>query len=95
LPAPRIETPTHLIALAIDKPLERAAETAAYHLVDWLAEECGWTRRDALLACALHPDFQLTVHQMAPISVLRYVVGASLPRAEVFGDPHMPRAGGS
>jgi acetamidase/formamidase len=85
LPAPRIETPTELIALGIDKSLELAIQRAAEHLVDWLADELGWHRRDAWLAVSLHPDFRLSVHSATPVSALRFVVGASLPRVEVLG----------
>ena len=79
LPAPRVETAELMVALGIDKPLEAAADRAIRHLMTWLVEEHGFTRRDAYLAVGLNPDFRLRVYQMTAIRDLRFVVGASLP----------------
>ena len=81
LPAPRVETAELLIALGIDKPLEAAAHGAIRHLMTWLVEEHGFSRRDAYLTVGLNPDFRLRVYQMTAIRDLRFVVGATLPRA--------------
>ncbi len=80
LPAPRVETEERIVALGIDKPLEAAAWAAARHLMDWLVEEFGYSRREAYLTVGLNPDFHFVVHQMCAISDLRFVVGATLPR---------------
>lgn len=80
LPAPRVETPERLVALGIDKPLEAAAHAAIRHLMGWLVEEFGYTRRDAYLTVGLNPEFHLRVYQMTAIRGLSFVVGASLPR---------------
>lgn len=81
LPAPRVETPEAIVALGIDKPLETAAHAAARHLMDWLVDEHGYSRREAYLTVGLNPDFRLRVHQMTAIHDLFFVVGASLPRS--------------
>ena len=80
LPAPRVETDERIVALGIDRPLEQAAWAAARHLLDWLVEEFGFTRREAYLTVGLNPDFHFVVHQMCAIAGLSFVVGATLPR---------------
>jgi amidase len=83
LPAPRVETEERIVALGIDRPLEAAAWAAALHLMEWLVEEFGYSRRDAYLTVGLNPDFHFVVHQMTAIGDLRFVVGAALPRRYV------------
>jgi amidase len=80
LPAPRVETEERIVAIGIDRPLESAAWAAAAHLMDWLVEEFGYSRREAYLTVGLNPDFHFVVHQMCAIQDLRFVVGATLPR---------------
>jgi amidase len=80
LPAPRVETDERIVALGIDKPLEAAAWAAARHLMDWLVEQFGYTRREAYLTVGLNPDFHYVVHQMTAVRDLKFVVGAALPR---------------
>jgi amidase len=83
LPAPRVETQEALIALAIDKPLEAATHGAIRHLMSWLVDDYGFTRRDAYLTVGLNSDFRLRVYQMTAIRDLRFVVGATLPTTYV------------
>ena len=83
LPAPRVRNGEYLIALGIDKPLEAAAHAAVKHMMGWLVEDFGLSRRDAYLMVGLNPDFRLRVYQMTAIRDLRYVVGASLPTSSV------------
>lgn len=83
LPAPRVETAERIVALGIGKPLEAAAWAAARHLLDWLVEEAGYSRREAYLTVGLSPDFHFLVHQMTAIGDLQFVVGAALPRSYV------------
>lgn len=85
LPAPRLETDERIVALGIDKPLEVAAHRAVRHLLDWLVSEHDLCSRDAYLAIGLHPGFRLRVYQMTSVSELRFVVGASLPKAVLGG----------
>jgi amidase len=82
IPAPRVETPETIVALGIDRPLERAADAAARHLIAWLGEEFGFSPREALLTVGLNPEFRFRVYQMTATE-LRYVVGATLPRSFV------------
>jgi amidase len=86
LPAPRVETDERIIALGIDKPLEAAAWAAARHLMDWLVEEFGYSRREAYLSVGLNPDFRFRVYQMCVAGDLRFVVGATLPRKYAQGE---------
>jgi amidase len=79
LPAPRVRTADRIVALGIDRPLEAAAWAAARHLMEWLVDEFGFSRREAYLTVGLNPEFQLVVHQMTAIKDLRFVVGATLP----------------
>ena len=80
LPAPRVETSETIVAVGIGRPLERAADAAARHLIAWLVEEFGFSRKEAYLAVGLNPEFRFRVYQMCLTDELRYVVGATLPR---------------
>ena len=60
-----------------------AAQAAARHLLTWLVDEHGFSQREAYLTAGLCPEFRLRVYQMTAIEELRYVVGASVPRAAV------------
>lgn len=80
LPAPRVETAELVVALGIDRPLEAAAHAAVRHLMDWLVQESGYSRREAYLTVGLSPEFRLRVYQMTAIHGLSFVVGATLPR---------------
>jgi amidase len=44
---PRIETPTHLVTVAVDKPLEEALRAALRDLIRWVVELTGMSTRDA------------------------------------------------
>jgi len=46
---PRIETDTHLIAVAMERPAEDAFRSALERLIDWLAADYGFDRGDAYL----------------------------------------------
>jgi acetamidase/formamidase len=81
LPAPRVVTADRIVALGIAKPLERAANRAIMHLMSWLVDELGFTRREAYLSVGLNPDFHIRVYQMTAAYGLDFVAGASLPRA--------------
>lgn len=82
-PAPRVETSDAIVALGIGKPLEAAAHAAVRHLMDWLVDEHGYSRREAYLTVGLSPDFRLRVYQMTAIKDLSFVVGATLPPSYV------------
>jgi acetamidase/formamidase len=80
LPAPRLVTPDRIVALGIARPLEVAVREAIMHLLRWLVDELGFTRREAYLAVGLNPEFRIRVYQMTVAYALDYVAGASLPR---------------
>jgi acetamidase/formamidase len=83
LPAPRLVTPDRIVALGIARPLEVAVREAIMHLLRWLVDELGFTRREAYLAVGLNPEFRIRVYQMTVAYALDYVAGASLPRSFV------------
>jgi acetamidase/formamidase len=83
LPAPRVVTADRIAALGIEKPLESAAHRAILHLMGWLVDELGFTRREAYVSVGLNPEFRIRVYQMTSAYGLDYVAGASLPRAFV------------
>lgn len=97
MPFPRVLTPSEVIALYVAKPLEAACHGAILHLMSWLVEEFGFSRREAYLTVGLNPDFQLRVYQMTAIQSLQFVVGAVLPREYVgegrlsTSDPELAR----
>ena len=84
IPWMRIETPTSLIAVHANKPLETAVETATFHLMDWLITEYGFTPTDAYCLVSTCPDFRINVYQMCKIGKLAYVAGAEIPKRYVL-----------
>ena len=80
LPWLRIEKPDAVIALAADRPLEVAVETATVRLMDWLVAEYGFSQVDAYCLVSTCPDFRINVYQMCRIGKLNFVAGAELPR---------------
>jgi len=90
LPAPRVETADLIVAVGIGKPLERAADAAARHLIAWLVEEFGFEPKESYLAVGLNPEFRFRVYQMTAIDELRFVVGATLPRRFAEGTGASP-----
>jgi acetamidase/formamidase len=89
LPAPRVISDSHVVALGMDKPLEAASHAAIQHLMRWLIDEYAFSARDAYLTIGLHPDFRLRTYQMIAAHGVSYVVGATLPRE--FVEPSQPR----
>ncbi len=81
----RIEKPTSLIAVAANRPLEVAVETATFHLMDWLITDYGFTATDAYCLVSTCPDFRINVYQMCKIGKLSFVAGAELPKRYVLG----------
>jgi acetamidase/formamidase len=55
----RVETPTHLVSVACDRPLESAQWLAIREMILWLEERYGWTKVEARrllgLVCDLRP----------------------------------------
>ncbi len=80
IPGPRIETPTSLIAIHANRPLEVAVETATIQLMDWLITEYGFTPTDAYCLVSTCPEFRINVYQMCKIGKLSFVAGAEIPK---------------
>ena len=85
IPGMRIEKPSSLIAVQVDRPLEYAVETATIHLMDWLISEHGFTPTDAYCLVSTCPDFRINVYQMCRIRNLRPVAGAEIPKLYLHG----------
>jgi acetamidase/formamidase len=74
---PRAETPTHLIAMGIDKDLTEATKIAVREAVDLLVTEKKLSRDDAYMLSSVAVDFNITqlvdgtkgVHAMIPKSI--------------------------
>jgi acetamidase/formamidase len=75
---PRAETPTHFIAMGMDKDLTRATEIAVQNAIDFVAAHRGWSMTEAYrlvsVACDVHVtelvDGNVGVHVMIPKSIL-------------------------
>jgi acetamidase/formamidase len=76
---PRAETPTHYIAMGLDKDLDEAMKIAVREAVDLIASEKGLDRDDAYMLCSVAVDFRVTqvvdgtkgVHAMIPKSIFK------------------------
>ncbi len=74
---PRAETPTHWIAMGIDRDLVTATKLAVRQAIDFLVTEKGMTREDAYMLSSVAVDFCTTelvdgtlgVHAMIPKSI--------------------------
>ena len=74
---PRAETPTHWIAMGMDKDLVVATKTAVREAVDFLSKERGLSRDDAYMLTSVACDVEITqlvdgnvgVHVMIPKSI--------------------------
>jgi amidase len=80
IPGPRIETPTSLIAIHANRPLEVAVETATIQLMDWLITQYGFTPTDAYCLVSTCPTFRINVYQLCKIGKLSFVAGAEIPK---------------
>jgi acetamidase/formamidase len=76
---PRGETPTHWIAMGLDKDLNQALVIAVDEAIDFLVTEKHMTREDAYALCSVAVDFNVTqavdgnkgVHGMIPKSIFK------------------------
>ena len=74
---PRAETPTHYIAMGIDKDLDEAMKIAVREAVDLIVSEKKLEREDAYMLCSVAVDFRVTqvvdgtkgIHAMIPKSI--------------------------
>ena len=76
---PRAETPTHFIAMGIDKDLDEAMKIAVREAVDLIVTMKQIDRDDAYMLCSVAVDFRVTqvvdgtkgVHAMIPRSIFK------------------------
>ncbi len=76
---PRAETPTHYIAMGIDKDLDEAMRIAVREAVDLIVAEKKLDRDDAYMLCSVAVDFRVTqvvdgtkgVHAMIPKAIFK------------------------
>ena len=76
---PRAETPTHFIAMGIDKDLDEAMKIAVREAVDLIVAEKKLDRDDAYMLCSVAVDFRVTqvvdgtkgVHAMIPKAIFK------------------------
>ena len=76
---PRTETPTHYIAMGIDKDLDEAMKIAVREAVDLIVAEKKLDRDDAYMLCSVAVDFRVTqvvdgtkgVHAMIPKAIFK------------------------
>jgi amidase len=85
IPAMRIEKPHSIVAIAINRPLDDAVQTATFHLIDWLIADFGFSAVDAYCFVSTCPDFRINVYQMCSIRHLRPVAGAEIPKKYLQG----------
>ena len=76
---PRAETPTHFIAMGLDKDLTEATKIAVREAIDFLASEKHLSRDDAYMLASVAVDFNITqlvdgtkgVHAMIPKAIFK------------------------
>ncbi len=76
---PRAETPTHFIAMGIDKDLDEAMKIAVREAVNLIVAEKKLDRDDAYMLCSIAVDFHVTqvvdgtkgVHAMIPKAIFK------------------------
>jgi acetamidase/formamidase len=75
---PRAETPTHFIAMGMDKDLTRATQIAVQEAIDFVAAHRGWSKMEAYRLVSIACDVRITelvdgnvgVHVMIPKSIV-------------------------
>ena len=81
----RLETEDSIIAMGIDRPLERSVATATSNLMHWLVTEYDLSPNIAYMLISISPLFNLNVYQMIPpASDLRFPVGAQIAKSVVM-----------
>jgi acetamidase/formamidase len=75
----RAETPTHFIAIGLDKDLNKAIKNASSEAVNFIKDDLGFTFNEALSIASTGVDFEVTqvvdqtlgVHAMIPKSIFK------------------------
>lgn len=81
---PRAETPTHFIAMGMDRNLTRATQIAVQQAIDFVAAYRGWSKMEAYRLVSVACDVRVTelvdgnvgVHVMIPKAIVRGRGGA-------------------
>ncbi|HEV2669897.1 MAG TPA: acetamidase/formamidase family protein [Gemmatimonadales bacterium] len=76
---PRAETPTHFIAMGMDKDLTKATQIAVQQAIDFVAAYLGWSKMEAYRLVSVACDVRITelvdgnvgVHVMIPKAIVR------------------------
>ena len=79
---PRIETPTHLVTVGCDRPLESAQWLAIREMVVWLEQRYGWSKEEARRLLGLVCDVRPGQAQVAMYTMRLLVAKAHLPPPE-------------
>jgi acetamidase/formamidase len=77
----RVETATHLVSVACDRPLESAQWLAIREMILWLEERHGWTKAEARLFLNLVSDLRPGQAQVGLYSMRLLVPKSQLPEA--------------
>jgi amidase len=81
----RIETATHLVSVACDRPLESAQWLAIREMILWLEERHGWTKAEARKFLGFIGDVRPGQAQVGLYSMRLIVPKAQLPTASLAG----------
>lgn len=82
-PFVRIETPTHLIQLASQRPWEDAVRQAHLWLLDWLVEDYGVDPQKAITHFNGNPEVQVRVYCTYLGEKTKGTVGVQFPKAAI------------
>ncbi|MFN8593104.1 MAG: acetamidase/formamidase family protein [Thermomicrobiales bacterium] len=81
----RIETESSIIAIGIDRPLERSVAKATSNLLHWLTTEYGLSAQTAYMLLSINPQFNLDIYQLIPaVADLRFPVGAEIAKSALL-----------
>lgn len=81
IPAPRVQTPTHIVQLNSARPLEEAIDQAFRWMLEWLVTDYELSARDAYVLLGIHPEVRVCVYQVVRIGRLMATVGVAFPRS--------------
>lgn len=82
-PFVRVETPTHLIQLASQRPWEDAVEQAFLWLLDWLVEDHDVDPRVAISHFNADPGVQVRVYCTSVVDKTKGSVGVKFPKSRL------------
>jgi amidase len=80
----RLETENDIIAMGIDRPLERSVATATSNLLHWLVTEYDLDGPTAYMLTSISAQFNLNIYQLIPASPdLKFPVGAQISKSVI------------